>query len=211
MSSKSSREYGKAPISFGVQKLHPQEYCYIQDMPIAFPEGKVKIPSNLEWIRPLVNIAIENGDKKGYIYVTVKRMPVTAGSYITRPGWHCDGFGSNDITYIWSDCYPTEFAVQPFILSDDCDESLKEMQQQYEGQRMYFPNSTLLRLDQFVVHRAGHITRDCVRTFVKITFSDKIFNLEGSAKNYLLNYDWSYQPRNLFKRNHPWGDNNESR
>lgn len=206
-----SRSYGAEPISLGIVDAKFGEFCYVQDMPIALPNKGVVLPELLTPATRLINLAMadledlvgnENFDAN-YIYLTVKHLPVRAGSYITRPGWHADSFGNDDMTYIWSNVVPTEFSIQPFILSQDCDLSLKQMEEQAVFVTTY-PDKSLLRLDQFCIHRPGPVLEDCVRTFVKITFSKRIFALEGNSKNPLLPTDWVYQPRRK-ERNHPWG------
>lgn len=210
------RNYGSPPKDLGELILTPSEFCYVQDMVIGLPNTSLEVPEHLSWIRDLLYVANTDMDSvygmyitdSKYVYVTVKHLPVKAGAYITRPGWHADSFGEDDITYIWSDVAPTEFSIQPFNLSDDCDLSLQQMAEQAVNVTT-FGDIRVLRLDQYCIHRPAEILEDCIRTFVKVIYSDRIFALEGNARNPLLPTDWVFQPRRK-ERNHPWGEDNVS-
>lgn len=201
-------QYGAAPKVVGIFDLEPAEMCYVQYLPIALPRSKIAIPDNLKWVQPLLD-AIEKAHDIRYIdhvYLTVKRIWVSGSDCGNRPGWHSDGFGTDDINYIWCDSNPTEFAIQPFELSSDCDISMKEMEQQFiVGSEIVYPIKTLLRLDQSVIHRTPTYCVPGYRTFVKFSISKHRYNLKGNAHNYLLDYDWDMVERKV-ERNHPSAD-----
>jgi hypothetical protein len=197
-------KYGQESIVMGYFKLVPEEMCFVQYLPIAFPTEQfsgVRIPQNLKWCEPLVNMCMQQTFDK-YIYLTVKHLYVTPSNMGNRPGWHSDGFGTDDINYIWCDNYPTEFCIQDFNLSEDCDASLKEMEQQakVENVKTYGEN-TLLRLDKYNIHRTP-VIGEGYRTFVKISVSKDRYNLKGNAHNCLFDYDWEMVLRSD-SRNHP--------
>lgn len=147
---------------------------------------------------------------KSYVYLTAKHLWVDSHSNMNREGWHCDGFGTSDINYIWSNHFPTIFNTSQFVLSDDDTLSIEEMTKQAkEENNMYFPNCTLVRLDKYNVHCTAPITYGTVRTFAKISISKDKYNLEGNARNYLLDYDWPMLPRQN-KRNIPQGNTNDT-
>lgn len=206
-------KYGTAPRIMGELNLEATEMCYAQYLPIglAASEGQgdaIRIPENLAWVRPLIGyIAIEDKlDPNLYLYLTVKRIFVSGSDCGNRPGWHSDGFGTDDINYIWCDRAPTEFAIQPFKLSDDCDKSMNEMEQQFSaGTEIVYPVKTLLRLDQFVIHRTPTYCEPGYRTFVKVSISKHRYNLKGNAHNYLFDYKWDMVERKV-ERNHPTAD-----
>jgi len=126
--------YGEAPVVIGQYNLDPKEMCFVQYLPIGMSSKEklsfeVRIPNNLKWTWPIVEQIVEYfGDN--YVYLTVKHLYVTSNNMGNRPGWHTDGFGTDDINYIWCDRYPTEFCVQEFKITEDCDASLKEMEAQ---------------------------------------------------------------------------------
>lgn len=194
-------QYGTAPKVLGEFNLEASEMCYVQYLPIALPRSKVAIPENLRWVQPLLD-AIEFS-VIDHVYLTVKHIYVSGSDCGNRPGWHSDGFGTDDINYIWCDSNPTEFAIQHFDLSNDCDKSMKEMEQQFiVGSEIVYPVKTLLRLDQSVIHRTPTKCVPGYRTFVKISVSKHRYNLKGNAHNYLLDYDWDMVERKV-ERNHP--------
>jgi hypothetical protein len=164
----------------------------------------IRIPKNLEWYRPLVNAIpmFESTSSWNYVYLTAKHLYVTPENLGNRPGWHSEGFGSNDINYIWSDSYPTEFCVQPFDLSDHHELSMIQMSVQANITNIKtYGEKTLLRLDPSVIHRVPENASSGYRTFVKISCSDSKYNLKGNAHNYLFDYDWEMFERDD-SRNH---------
>jgi len=198
----SLKKYGSAPQVTIPCDLSLGEYCYSMYLPIKMPFTGVRVPSNLKWLKPLVNrVMILEAVEDKHIYLTVKHMYVE-GTQGNRPGWHSDGFMSEDINYIWYDSSPTEFCIQGFNLSQDHQLSLQEMEEQGDINNIVtYPCKTLLRLDQYVIHRTA-IAPPGVRAFVKISISKDRYNLAGNAHNCLFNYDWDMHPRASY-RNHP--------
>ena len=135
-----------------------------------------------------------------YVYLTAKRLFVSPEYNMNREGWHSDGFMTDDINYIWSDCVPTVFNTSTFSLTQDDKVSLEEMEKQADDRFDHvFDNNTLLRLNQYVIHKCGEITKGTMRTFVKLSFSQDKYDLEGNSVNYMMDYDWKYKlrPRNV--------------
>lgn len=197
-------KYGQEPRVVGHVFLDPKEMCFVQYLPIAMADcDRVELPDNLSWTRPLVNMVLKEGvSDESYLYLTVKHLYVTPSNMGNRPGWHSDGFGTDDINYIWCDNYPTEFCIQDFNLSEDCDTSLTEMEQQARAQNVKtYGENTLLRLDKYNIHRTP-VIGEGYRTFVKISVSEDRYNLKGNAHNYLFEYDWEMVLRSD-SRNHP--------
>jgi hypothetical protein len=183
------------------------ELMFVQYMPIKFPYSSIKLPDNLKCLSPLIS-AIKGPFGNAipddhFIYITAKHLFVTPGNPGNRPGWHTDGFGSDDINYIWYDKLPTEFCVQKFDVSEDHGQSMIDMEVQANSEniRTYEPN-TVLRLDKNVVHRSPIIVEGTYRKFVKISISKDLYNLKGNAHNYLFDYSWPMIQRNEM-RNHP--------
>lgn len=137
------------------------------------------------------------------VYLSAKYLFQGVGCSYNRMGWHCDGFMSNDINYIWSDSLPTVFNSSNFSITLDDSLSMKQMERQaLPCFDISYPVNTLLRLNQFNVHRVADVDKEGMRTFLKISFSTDKYDLIGNSHNYLLNYDWEMKQRNM-QRNIP--------
>lgn len=201
--------FSNKPEVVGIYHLECPEMMFVQYIPICI-DGRWAVPANLHWTEPLVIDAADNEECSyksnfKYVYLTVKHMYQAAGESYNRHGMHIDGFGTDDINYVWSDSTPTEFYVQEFDLPEDHSESMDAMYKQAISTcQVLFPNNTLLRLDNTMVHRVSPYGKSGMRTFVKISFSNHKYNLKGNAHNYLLDYDWEMVDRNV-ERNCPQG------
>lgn len=210
--------YGGVPKDLGYVNIVPSEMVFSMYLPVKLPNGNFNLPKNLLCYKPLLNKVrqyekihgIGHSIDNNYIYLTVKHIWVTPDNPGNRPGWHSDGYGTDDINYIWYDKFPTLFSIGEFRLPKDCGDSLKLMDR---GARRYpmmtFPDGHLLRLTQDNIHRSPDIPYGTMRTFVKISISDDKYNLKGNAHNYNLNYDWDMYDREEV-RNHPQKLNSDS-
>ena len=100
-------------------------------------------------------------------------------------------------------CLMTVFNDSEFSITQDDAISMEEMQAQARNDRnVTFANKTLLRLNQYVVHRIALPQEDGMRAFLKITFSKDRYDLLGNSRNYLMDYRWGMRPRGQ-KRNVP--------
>lgn len=203
----------RLPKAVSHRHLYPEGYCYHVYMPFCSDGKTFHLPESLEWVEPILN-DIEVGDMENfkYAYLTVKHMYVDG--YQNRPGWHIDGFGSDDINYIWCNTNPTQVAVQDFMLSRDHEQSLKQMEELgpadgydpgCDGWVETLSCNILYRLDTSVVHRCAPVRMPTLRTFVKISLSNDIYNLEGNATNPLLSLGSAKKVRRSVDRNHPVG------
>lgn len=160
--------------------------------------NEFQIPDNLEHLVENIlsdiyqlspNLYHDSLDK--YCYLTVKKGYVQPNTTGNREGFHIDGFKSDQENFIWSDCEetPTEVAVGNFLLSDDHEKSLVEMEKQASKWFKYQLNiKTLYCMDQKCVHRPtiNKTDKTILRTFIKITFSKELFNCFGNAWNYKI-------------------------
>lgn len=185
------------------------EMCFVQYLPVRIPMQKssIAIPRNLEAYTGIVQSALMRetlrGNRWSYVYLTVKRMY----GVCNREGWHCDGFGTDDVNYIWFDSHPTEFYTGPKItLPHSHRNSMLKMSELLYGTNKIdtMPVNCLIRLDQSVIHRVNSSPFSGLRTFVKVSLSDSKYNLKGNAHNHLLDYDWDMVDREV-SRNHPIG------
>jgi len=138
---------------------------FYQDMLIK-PLGmtECKIEKRLMVFREIIASAIDNfvetyglmEYRKHHVYVSAKHLFQKKDCSFNRMGWHCDGFMTNDVTYIWSDKFPTLFNFSQFALTQNHEKSLKEMQEQAdEKNNMAYDNFTLVRINQYNVHRVA--------------------------------------------------------
>lgn len=210
---------GNLPIDLGKIDIDPKEMMFSMYLPISVPgSADYTLIPNLNVFIPLIETTRNDCRQiftDSYVYLTAKTLWVE-GDYIgNRPGWHIDGYGTDDLNYIWADHAPTEFLeVHPVInLSDDCDKSLGQMEAlakcSNENAFHTYPDKHLLRLDNTVIHRSPIGFKSGMRTFVKISISPERYNLEGNAVNHLLpETHWALVPRQIV-RNHPFYKNSD--
>lgn len=199
--------FSKEPEQVAQVIVKPSEMMFVQDMLIALPNKPLRVPANLDWVNPLLlKAGIYSGRfyEDCYVYLTAKHLFTGPSCSWNRPGWHIDGFGTDDINFLWSDSYPTEFCVnQEFELSEDHCISMEQMTEQAKAENIKtYPINTLLKLDNTIVHRVAQPTEEGFRTFVKISISKNKYNRVGNAHNYMINYDWDLVERSG-ERNDP--------
>jgi hypothetical protein len=204
--------YGQPPVVIGQFEVDCKEMMFYQDYPIKLAgDWHIDYEKRLQCFDNVILNCFNDFPRKygikrfedSYAYVSAKKLFQSPGCSYNRPGWHCDGYGSDDVNYIWSDCQPTVFNTSNFNLSPDDTLSMQEMREQaLEENNITYPDNTLLRLDQYNVHRVADVTVPGLRTFVKVSFSYNRFDLLGNARNYGLNYNWEMIPRGL-QRNIP--------
>lgn len=218
--------YGKAPTVIGTFDLDFEEYMHYMYLPVQINDKsgyysgyQWSIPDNLRFAEEIINAAFDHEEDLGnewtYIYVTARRGYATPGNPLNRPGWHSDGFGTPDVNYVWTDRYPTEFAVGTFEnVSEDHIESVRDFESAIENAKRQRPSdreifvgtyndNVLLRLDERVIHRAPEIPAPGgERSFFKVSFSNEKYNLKGNSHNYGLEYEWTMFDR-VSTRNDP--------
>lgn len=194
--------YGKEPNQVGEFLLDVDEMMFYMYLPIKMPNSsEVYLPERLGVFKPLVIASASAVDDdvayQSHIYITAKHVYVTPTDKANRFGWHSDGFMTNDKNFIWMDCCPTEFAIQPLSLIQDEHKSLKQMQNEIDDKNIIkYPTNQLLMLDQFNIHRVSESdSYSGMRTFVKISFSKRKYNLKGNSHNYMIDYDWKMYER----------------
>lgn len=208
--------YGNLPQDLGLVDLAPTEMMFWMYCPISLPGGyEWALPGNLKQFQPLLTKAYWDDTQRwydSYVYLTAKTLWVHGGYIGNRPGWHADGFGTDDVNYVWSDRAPTDFLnIKGGIeLSEDCDESMRQMHcyglrpGMYGGSIVTFPDKHLLRLDPSVIHRSPVEFEDGMRTFVKISISKDRYNLIGNSENHSLRESrGGPMAERSLERNHP--------
>lgn len=207
---------GAPPKDLGLIDLAPSEMMFWMYLPISEPGvSSYHLPPNLQQFAEIVTAAKEDDPAlfaERYVYLTAKTLWVEGGYIGNRPGWHIDGYGTDDVNYIWADRAPTVFLTQQnrWMLSEDCEQSLREMDKigryaeafDHVGLRTY-PDKHLLRLDNTVLHRSPTGFEAGMRTFVKVSLSHDRYNLKGNSVNHLLpGTHWPLVDRQEV-RNHP--------
>lgn len=209
--------YGQLPLDLGTFELTSvPEMMFVQYLPIKMRDNglvDMRVPKNLDPFSLVIGAAAcafvgEYGLDKfvdSYIYISAKRMWQDKGNQFNRGGWHCDGFMTDDINYVWSDSAPTVFNRTKLDLTQDDTISMRELEVKTLRQLdMIYPDKSLLRLNQYVIHRVNPSPEAGMRSFIKISFSKDKYDLEGNAHNHLFKYDWKMKPRNI-ERNIPQG------
>jgi hypothetical protein len=199
------------PINIGKFTTTCRELMYVLYLPVRLAgQHTVTIPKSLSGYNDLVNMALAyEGDKANgkYVYLTVKRLWAEPHCVGGRPGWHTDGFGTDDINYVWVDKDPTEFCNQKFDLSDDHNFSLVQMKVQARQENILcYPELDVIRVDASHVHRCPVNVTSGYRTFARVSISDNKYNLAGNARNHDIDYNWTMNDRSL-ERNHTTVDN----
>lgn len=167
----------------------------------------VRLPENVEFARPAVEAALTDAAWLGwdpkFTYLTMRRGWASTGNPLNRPGWHSDGFGTDDLNYIWTDRFPTELACHDFgQVSDDHAESLEQFADRAHVTG-HVETGLLYRFDQHVIHRAPeHLDAGGMRSFLKVSLSDDRYNLVGNSHNHLFDYSWRMWERGAI-RNDP--------
>lgn len=210
-------KYGAIPEPVALFASNFSEFMHYQYLPVAMPGvGEFRIPERLEFLEPMVKKAylheaqnyfnIDGGIEDRYVYLTARFGWASPENPLNRPGWHCDGFGTEDTNYIWWAGAGTRFAFQDFdSISVDHEHSMEQFESQIDPECVFgnFPSRILYRLNPYVVHATpvveppGHM-----RSFVKISISRHRYNLMGNSHNYLFDYDWKMFPRDAV-RNDP--------
>lgn len=205
-------KYGELPKDLGHYNVDIREMLFYQYLPIKFPGKMYPIyEQRLKCFDKLVgaiccHFIAEYGLNRytnSYVYLTAKHLYQLPGCSFNRLGWHSDGFLTEDINYIWSDKSPTIFNYSDFNLTLDDSISLIEMSEQAQlNKNVTYPENRLLRLNQYNIHKVNDSNFEGMRSFLKISFSDTIYDLEGNTHNYELKYVWKMRSREV-ERNIP--------
>lgn len=205
--------YGAPPTDLGMIDLSPVEMMFWLYCPIKLAgQELLTAPANLGQFAPIVIAARRDCGERwrdSYVYVTAKTLWATPENPGNRPGWHSDGFLTDDLNYIWADANPTIFwePDQRFRFDADHAASLPQMDalaEQDVAHHTTYPVKHLLRLDQTVIHKVDTGITPGLRTFVKVSVSRHRYALRGNSINHELAPDWNYQDR-ADQRNCPIG------
>lgn len=199
-------KYGDLPTELGIHQINCKEMMFYQYLPIKLNSSTdIKIEDRLLCFSDIIGkVSCDfigvfglNRFVNSYMYLTAKYMYQHGECSYNRHGYHSDGFATDDINYIWSDKNPTVFNFSNFdempINDNDSMVYMNAMASHLKEKR--YPENTLLRLNQFNIHKVAENQSDGMRTFLKISFSKDKYDLLGNSHNYLLNYDWEMKQR----------------
>ena len=195
-------KYGNRPTALGKLDIMFPEVMFYLYLPVKMEgSNEIRLPPNLKWMSPALELI--DFDEDDYIYVTAKNTWFNLNGSYNRPGWHSDGFLTEDINYLWSDVVSPEFCIQPFRLTHDHDLSLREMEMQAEEKNVrLWPAKTFLKIDSSVIHRTPPVRQEGFRGFLKVSVSKNRYRLGRNSHNHLFEYDWEMTDRKL-SRNDP--------
>ena len=187
------------------------EQCFTLYLPI-YMNHNLSIPERFSPFSHLIYLAREDCKTKDYkyIYITVKNLFVEKGGMQNRCGAHVDGFMSDDENYVYVSGQPTEWiSTALYKETPDHRASINNFNEYFSTSKILLMESnTLYRLGK-TIHRTPVIDYSHVRLFVKISFSNHKYNLEGNAINDGIRYHWKYYKRGMV-RNHPTKSNTDS-
>ena len=189
--------FNKIPRVLGVFSPDVKEFFSYNYLPIKLPgayhftvESRLRIFDNMLGVIACDFIGEFGLDRymDSYMYLTAKHNIQRSGNGFNRPGWHSDGFGTPDISYIWSNRQPTVFNNSDFDLPEDDEASLASMEKQADPKNDFtYPNNSVIQMDQYSIHRVGDIEPG-PRAFAKICFSFDWYGLIGNSINHELDH-----------------------
>jgi hypothetical protein len=193
--------YGAAPVDLGYFNLNTSEMMFWLYLPIKMPgQFQPTVPKQLEKYMPIIQAVFQDLSYEhwvaSYLYLSVKITHVTPDAPGNRPGWHSDGFLTDDLNYIWCDRNPTEFYIHPdlFKTFNDHAESMRHFDRMatytydyHRGERRKHGKvNHLYRLDQTNIHRVSINVESGKRAFIKLSVSDKPYAQLGNSINHEL-------------------------
>lgn len=210
-------KFGKAPVLLGDFDFSLPEVMYYLYLPVVMEAPKfhtdIRTPPALECTRPLIQQALATTHRKyRYAYISARKGWATQDAPLNRPGWHCDGFGTDDLNFLWWRGPGTRFATGDLakLLGEEISTDHKVSMEQFEY--LMRPNTRLLDsgllkidtppqcmlygVDPYVVHSTPIIRPPgCMRQYVKVSLSDQRYDLYNNSHNYLFDYDWEMKDR----------------
>lgn len=209
-----SRTYGAWPIPIGdFQHVDLREVMYYLYLPVVMPglDG-IRLPPNIRDLRQMVSTvqaycaAAGRDITRDHFYVSARKGWATQDNPLNRPGWHADGFGTDDLNFVWWRGAGTRFLIGEMgDVPKDHKTSLDHFEERarwtYAGAETRckvvddLPEARLYALDPFVVHATPNISTPGYRQYVKVSVSRHQYNLENNSHNYLFNYSWPLSSR----------------
>ena len=184
--------YPAPPVDIGkvqLQALAPAPLRVLRCPLKAAWSADLVLPEELAAWEPLVRHVLETERAhnpqflQAWAHISVEHTEVAAGKTQRVPGWHVDGFQGVrqarhgiEHSYLWANVAPTEFCLQPFLVShlDTARHNVFDTLQEQAREECVFeglPEHVYL-IDPYVVHRAAPMPKAGWRAFVRITFAE---------------------------------------
>jgi len=209
----------RRPLHVGVVK-NPAQFSFprgtrILDMPIKFPGFDYRLPvETLPWADVITEMArhehtINPNIDEYFAYLTIDQGVVRAGEMQRKEGCHVDGFQGARVakkvkinrSYVVSDAVPTVFHEQPFMvekLDEERDNFFLEFDLQAElAQERRFSPYSIMCMDAYTVHKADIAPITLHRTFLRLSYSVRVFDRLGNAHNGMFDYSWEMMARDI--------------
>ncbi|MBY5849761.1 hypothetical protein HFN51_04215 [Rhizobium leguminosarum] len=205
--------YGAAPVDLGRFDLDTSEMMFWLYLPIKMPRHARQVPAQLAKYAHIIDVVCADiyetfGGARwvdSYVYLSVKITHVTPDAPGNRPGWHSDGFLTDDLNYIWADRNPTEFFIANGVkisVPEDHKQSMDTFEfwannPGHKGDLLEHAKvNHLYRLDQTNIHRVSKNVESGKRAFLKVSVSDKPYVQLGNS----INHDLPAHPRPTVER-----------
>lgn len=189
------------------------------DMPIKFPRSNFRVPKSLEQFKDLIQIVANYEAKinqecfdEYYCYITIDQGWVKPNTLQREAPCHVDGFqGARwpdkkkiNHTYVIGDTLPTAYYIQPFDLRalDEAKHNffweMNNIVAKTKSVHEWSPKEGEINLiDAYTVHRGTEAEELTFRTWVRLSFEERIFDRLGNAHNPLFNYNWNMVVRDI--------------
>jgi len=189
------------------------EFCFVQDMPIALAgDIAVHIPPEYAFAYDFVMMVgkflhTKYGDlwsEHRNFYLSLKHTMVPKGQPQTRPGWHTDGYGTDDLAFLWCDAVPTLFLKQAMRVSENDERALSRMNEFADVTKSeHGLPGRVYGMDDTVIHAPSSSYHLQPRRFMKLSVSRYAYDLKGNARNRLLPTEWQPTRERGVNRNQP--------
>lgn len=195
---------GREPVYCGQFEFDLSEVMYYLYIPVVMGREwrRIELPHNLRCLSPMIAASRHRAEQlygwePKYAYVSARKGWATKDNPLNRPGWHIDGYGSNDLNFVWWAGDGTRFAIQDFEdISLDHNVSLKQFEEQLDTTKIKtYPEKGLYMIDQTIVHSTPDVQVPHMRQYVKISLSEHTYNLENNSHNYGFQYNWKMHTR----------------
>lgn len=204
--------HSQVPVHLGQYEFILPEVMYYLYLPVLMRSERpasLRLPRNVECCRELIisAIAFAGSFKPDYVYLSARKGWASPDNPLNRPGWHSDGFLTQDLNFVWWEGPGTRFAVQDFVVDENHVTSLLQFDEQVKEENVVsvLRQHGLYAMDQSHVHSTPLIEPPgCMRSYVKVSLSNERYNLENNSHNYLFDYCWPLSVRHQV-RNDPAG------
>lgn len=179
----------KNPFGFPAEKIAgspivspPESRQYILRMMVRTPESNgFQVPDELEWLRATIEFCDAEQRRLGisnlYVYITVRNGLVES---TTDDLWHVDGFSMRvphipEQNYIFASSHGTEVLEQGISIPEGFDPMVHNIHLYFQDvadstKVVVLDDSTLYRIDPYVIHKRPRVPEGVFRTFFRISF-----------------------------------------